>query len=130
MVNADARNSRRLNVILPCHAEGIFHRHARPLSMYPPMPYSQASGHSVTEGLTKTMLLIGTPLVETYQRSFIHSWRSSGCHSWSRYGTHFPPLSSKWRSPFKKYHADRMTGAARLSFLINDSSASVLNFKS
>ena len=62
MVIVDARNSRRFNVSLPCHAEGIIHHHDRPLLMYPSMSYSQASEHSVVDGLTKTMLFIGTPL--------------------------------------------------------------------
>ena len=89
---ADARNSRRFNVSFPCHASGIFHRHARPFSLYPPMPYSQALDHSVTDGLKKTMLLIGTPLGVTCWRNFIHSWRSWKCHSWSLCGTHLPPF--------------------------------------
>ena len=91
MVTADARNSSRFNVSFPCHAVGIIHRHARPFSLYPPMTYSQASEHSVTDGLTKTVVLIGIPLVVTCWRNFIHSWRSSRCHSWSRCGPHFPP---------------------------------------
>ena len=77
MVTADASNYRRFNVSFPCHAAGIIHCHARPFSLYPPMPYSQASDHSVTDGLTKTMFLIGTPLVVTRCRNFVHSWRSS-----------------------------------------------------
>ena len=62
MVIVDYSNSRRFNVSLPCHAKGIIHPHARPLSLYPPISYSQASENSVTDGLTKTMLFIGTPL--------------------------------------------------------------------
>ena len=135
MVTDDVRNSRRFNVSFPCHVSGIFHRHARPLSLYPPVTYSQASDYSVTDGLKKTMLLIGTPLVVTCWRSFIHNWRSSWCHSWSHCDPH-PPLSSvsgvsglsKWRIRFKKYFAVRMTCAAWLIFTINDSSVSVLIF--
>ena len=112
----------------PCHASGIFHRHARPFSLYPPMPYSQAPDHSVTDGLTKTMLLIGNPLVVTCLRNFIHSWRSWRCHSWILCGPHFFPVISKWRSRFKKYRADGMTCAACLIFPINDSRVSVLIF--
>ena len=128
MVTADARNSRRFNVIFPCHASGIFHCHARPFSLYLPIPYSQASDHSVTYGLTKTVLLFGTPLVVTCWRSFIHSWRSWRCHSWNLCGPHFPSLFSKWRSQFKKYRAGGMTCAVWLSFTINDSRLSVLIF--
>ena len=73
IVTADARNSRRFNVSLPCHSAGILHRHAMPFLLYPPMPCSQASDHSVTDGLTKYMLLIGTPLVVTCWSNFIHS---------------------------------------------------------
>ena len=62
MVTADDRNSRRFNVSFPCYAEMIIHRHARPLLLYPPMLYSQASEHCVNDGLTKTMLLIWDPL--------------------------------------------------------------------
>ena len=96
----------------PCHAEGILHRHARPLYLYPPIPYSQASNHIITDGLKKTMLLIGTPLVVTCWRSFIHSRRSSRRHSWSRYGLLSPPIFSNWRSQFKKYRAGGMKCAA------------------
>ena len=92
------------------------------------MPYSQASDHSVNDGLTKTMLFIGTPLVVTCWRNFIHGWRSWRCHSWSRCGPHPPPLFSKWRSRFKKYFAGGMTCAVWLIFPINDSSVSVLIF--
>ena len=117
MATADARNSRRFNISFPYHASGIFHRHARPFSLYPPMPYSQASDHSVTDGLTKTMLLIGTPLVVTCLRNFIHSWRSWRCHIWSLCGLQFFPLVSKWRSQFKKYRAgwDIKTQSLRVS---------------
>ena len=62
MVIVDSSNSRRFNVSLPCHAKGIIHHHARPLLLYPSMSCSPASDHSVTDGVTKTMLLIGTPL--------------------------------------------------------------------
>ena len=84
MVTADDRNSRRFTVSFPCHSEGILNRHSRPLSLYPPMPYSQASNHSVTDSLTNTMLLIGTPLVVTCWSNFIHSLISSLFHSCSR----------------------------------------------
>ena len=62
MVPSDARNPRRFTLSFPCHAKVIHHRHASPLLLYPPIPYSQASDHSVTDGLTKPMLLIGPPL--------------------------------------------------------------------
>ena len=128
MVTADARNSRRFNLSFPCHTEGIMHRHASPLSLYTPMPYSQAYDHSITDGLTKTMLLIGTPLVVKYWRNFIHSWRSSRCHSWSHCGPHFLPLFGKWCIQFKKYCSGGMTCATWLSFPINNSRVSVLMF--
>ena len=90
------------------------------------MPYSQASDHSVTVGLTNTMLLISTPLVETLWRNLIHSWGSWQCHSWSRCGPRGFPLFSKWRIWFKKYHDGGMTCAVWLILPINDSSVSVL----
>ena len=74
MVTSDASNYRRFNVIFQCHDEMILHRHARPLSLYPPMSYSREYYHSVTDGLKNTMLFIGTPLVVTCRRNFIHSW--------------------------------------------------------
>ena len=77
MVTADVSNSRRFNVSFPCHAEGIICRHSRPLLLYPPILYSQASDHIGTDGFTNTMLLTGTPLVVICWRSFIHSWRYS-----------------------------------------------------
>ena len=128
MVTDDASNSSSFNVSLPFHAEGILHRRARPLSLYPPMPYSQASDYRVTDGLTKTMLFIGTPLVVTCWRNFIQSWIYSQCHSRSRCGTHFFPLFSKWCSRFKKYCAGGMKCDAWLSFPINNYSVSVLIF--
>ena len=50
-------------MILPCRASGIFHRNARPFSLYPPMPYSQALDHSVTDGLTKNYVDDRNPFV-------------------------------------------------------------------
>ena len=91
MVTADARSSWIFNVSFPCHDAGILHRRDRTFSLYPPMPYSQASDHSVTDGFTKTMLLIGNPLVVICWRNFIHSWRSWRCHSWGLCGPHFFP---------------------------------------
>ena len=38
MVATNTRNSRRFNVRFPLHAVGILHLHARPFSLYPPMP--------------------------------------------------------------------------------------------
>ena len=92
MVTADIRNFRRFNVSFSLQAEGILYRHARPLLLYPPMTYSHVSDQSVTDGLKKTMVLIGTPLVVTCWRNFIHSWRSSRFHSWIHCGPHSPPL--------------------------------------
>ena len=128
MVTADARNYRRLNVSFPCHSEWIIHHYARPLLLYPPMPYSQASGHSVTDDLTKTMLLIDIPLVVKYWRNFIHSWRSWRWHSWSRCGPYCLPFFSKWRSRFENYRDGGMTCDAWLRLPINNSSVSVLIF--
>ena len=92
------------------------------------MPYSQALDHSVTDGLTKTMVLIGAPLVVTCWSNFIHSWRSWRCHSWSLCGPHFFPLFSEWRSRFKKFRSGGMTCASLLRFPINYSNVSVLIF--
>ena len=61
MVTADARNYRRFNMSLPCHAEGIFHPHDRPLFLYPLMPHSQASDHIVNDGLKILCCWLGTP---------------------------------------------------------------------
>ena len=130
MITDDARNSRGFNVIFTCHSKGILHRHAMPLLLYPPnpIPYSQESDHSVTDGLSTTMLLIGTPLVATCWRNNIHSWRFWRCHSWSCCGLHCFPLFSKWFSWFKKYRSYGMTCAAWLRLPINDSSVSVYIF--
>ena len=124
----DASNSRRFSVSFPRHTDGIIHRHARPLSLYPPIPYSKASDNSVTDGLTKTMLFIGTPLVVKRWRKFIHSWRSWQYHSWSRCGPHCFPLFSKWHTRFKNYHACGITCYAWLISPINDYSVSALFF--
>ena len=69
----DARNSNRFSVSSLFHYYGSLHHHAKTLSLEPPMPYSQASDHSVTVDLTMTMLLIGTPLVDKRWRDLIHS---------------------------------------------------------
>ena len=74
------------------------------------------------------MFLIGTPLVVTGLRNFIHSWRSWRCHSWSLCGPHFFPLVSKCRSRFKKYCAGGITCATWLIFPLHDSRVSVLIF--
>ena len=108
----NARNSNRFSVIFPCHSDGIIHHHTRPLALYPPIKYSQAFDHSVNDGLTNTLLLIGTPLVVTRWRNFIHSWRSWRCHSWSRCSPRHLPLFSKWCIRFKKYCAGGMIFAA------------------
>ena len=126
MVTADASNYRMANVSFLCHPEGILHRHDRSLSLYPPIPYSQPSDHSVTDGLTNTMLLIGTPLVVTCWRSIIHSWRYIQCHSWSCCGPNSPPIFSKCCSRFKKCRSGGMTCAELLSFPIKYSSVSIL----
>ena len=70
---ADDRNDNRLSMLLLCHSDIILHRHAKPLFLYPQIPYSQAYDHSVTVGLTHTTLLIETPLVLTRWRNLIHS---------------------------------------------------------
>ena len=108
---SDARNSNSFSVIFLFHSNAIIHCHAKTLLLQPTMPYSQASDHSVTVGLTNTMLLISTPLVETLWRNLIHSWGSWQCHSWSRCGPRGFPLFSKWRIWFKKYHDGGMTCA-------------------
>ena len=56
------------------------------------MPYLQASDRSVIDGLTNTVLLIGTPLEVICMRNLIHSWRTNQCHSWIHCGPHSPPL--------------------------------------
>ena len=108
----DARNSNRFSVSSLFHYYGILHLHAKPFSLEPPMPYSQASDHSVTVDLTMTMLLIGTPLVDKRWRDLIHGWGYYKCHSWSRCSHHSFPLFSKWHSRFRKYPAGVMTCAA------------------
>ena len=92
MVTADAINFRRFNVSFPFHAAGILHCRARTFLLYPPIPYSQVLDHSVTDGLTNNMLLIGTPMLVTCWRIFIHSWKSWRFHSWNLFGPHFSPL--------------------------------------
>ena len=66
-----SRNSSRFNVRMPYRYGGMNHCYAVPLSLYPPMPYSKASDHSVTIGITNTMLFIGIPLAVTHWRVFI-----------------------------------------------------------
>ena len=109
---SDTRNYNRFSVSLPCNSNVILHRHAKPLLLQPPMTYSQAPDHSDNVGLTKTMLLIWTPLVVTRWSDLIHICRYWRCHSWSCCGTHRFPLFSKWRRWFKKYHTNGMTRAA------------------
>ena len=68
-----AMDSNRFSVSFLFHSDGILHCRSKTLSLQPPMSYFQASGHSVTIGLTKTMLLVGTPLVVTRWGNLMHS---------------------------------------------------------
>ena len=72
----DTRDPNRFIVSLPCHSDGILHFHDNLLLLQLPIKYSQASDHSVTVALKKTVLLIGTPLEDTHWRNLIHVWRS------------------------------------------------------
>ena len=71
----DTRYPNRFIVSLPCHSDGILHFHDNLLLLQLPIKYSQASDHSVTVALKKTVLLIGTPLEDTHWRNLIHVWR-------------------------------------------------------
>ena len=84
----DVMSYNRLSVSFQCHSGGIMHIRARLLSLQPPIMYSQASDHSVTVGMKKTMLLIGTPLAVIRWKNLIHSWRSWRFQCWIRCGPH------------------------------------------
>ena len=71
---------------------GMYQRHVMPLSLYPPIPYSQASNHSVTVGVMNKMLFIGTVVSVTHCRIFTQRCSSCLCQYWSRCGPHFFPL--------------------------------------
>ena len=128
MVIVDSSNSRRFNVSLPCQAKGIIHHHARPLLLYPPMSYSQASEIVLLMVWQRLCCWLGPPLVVTRWRNFTHSWRSWQFHSWSRWGLHCFPLFSKRSICIKNYCYSGMKCAAWLIFQINNSSVSILIF--
>ena len=84
---------------------GMYQSHSMPLSLYPPIPYLQASGYSVTVGVVNTMLLIETPVSATRYRILIQGCRSCLCQDWRRCGPHFFPLFRRFWSIFRKYLA-------------------------
>ena len=78
--------------------------------------------------MTKTMLLIGTPLVETCWKNLIDSWRFWKFHGWRHCGTHLSPRLNRQRIISKKYFDGGMTFTTLLIFPIDDSIVSVLIF--
>ena len=89
---AESRNSSRFSVSTQCHLGGMYQQHAMNLSLYPMIPYLQASDHSVTVGFVNIMLFIGTPLFMSHRRIFIQRCRSCLCQDWSSCGPHLFPL--------------------------------------
>ena len=98
----EARKYRSFSVNTPCYSGGMYKLHDMPLSLYPMIPYPQASNHSVTVGVVKNMLFIGTPLSITHWRIFIYRYRSCLCQDWSHCGPHFFNLFRRWRSRSRK----------------------------
>ena len=109
-----AKNSSMLILKTPWNYDGMCQCHARPLSLYPPAKYSHVSDHSVTVGVAKIMLFIGTNLDVTHWRNLMHKrryylWLNRRCC-----GTHFFTLPIKCRSIVRKYHASEMKCAELL----------------
>ena len=98
-----ARNSSRFNVSTPCHSGEKFQHHAMTLSLYPPIPYFQASEHIVNVEVMNIMFLISTTFSVTHWRIFIQRWSSWLCQDWRCCGTHIFTLFSNWDSIFRKY---------------------------
>ena len=103
----------------------MYHHHAMHFPLYPPIPYLQASDHSVTVEVLNNMLFVGTPFSVTRLNIFIHSCRSCLWHYWSRCGPHLFPLFRRLRSRFRKYLSGVMMCAAWLIFLIRYSRLSL-----
>ena len=91
----DAMYSNRFSLSFLFHSDGILHCRDKPLFLQNPMPYSQTSEHSVTVGLTKTMMLIVTSLVVTLWGNLIHSCGYCQCLRLTHCGPHRFPLLSK-----------------------------------
>ena len=56
---SDAGNSSNFSVNAPWNYGGMCNNHARPLSLYPSVPYFHASGYSVTVVVVNTVFFIG-----------------------------------------------------------------------
>ena len=106
----------------------MYQIHAMHLSLYPPIPYSQASDHSVTVVVVNMMLFIGTPVSATHCRIFIYNCRSCLCQEWRCRGTHLCTLFRRLWSRFRKYLTSGMMRAESLSLPMRDSSFSIFTF--
>ena len=121
-------NLSRFSVSTPCCLVGMYQRHAMPFSFYPPIPYSQASDHSVTVGVMSNMLFIGTPFSVTYWRIFIQRCGSCLFQDLISCGTHLFPLFRRLRSLFRKYLDGVIMCLVWLSLTMGDYSLSVFVF--
>ena len=72
----EARNSSSFSVSTTFHLGSMYQSHSMPLSLYPLIPYFQASYHNATFEFIKTMFLVGNSLYVTNWRIFIRSCRS------------------------------------------------------
>ena len=72
----EARNSSSFSVSTTFHLGSMYQSHSMPLSLYPLIPYFQALDHSVTVGIMKNRLFIGTPSSVKNWKIFIKVWRS------------------------------------------------------
>ena len=113
---------------MSCNSGGTHQRHATNLSVYPPIPYFQASYHNVTVGVVKNMLFIGTTLSVTNWRIIIQRWRSCMFQDWRCCRPQFFLLFISWLSQVRNYLAGGMMCAAQFSFPMIDLSLSVFLF--
>ena len=98
----------------------MYQRHVMTFSLYPTIPYLQASDQSVTVGVVNTMLFIRTPISSTHWKIFIQSCRYCLWQDWRRCGINFFPLFIRLWSCFSKYVTGGILWPAWLSFPMRD----------
>ena len=77
IVIADAMNSNKLIESFPLCFLGISNRQAKPSSLKPPIPCSQASEKAMFVGVDRVMLLMSTPCLLARVRRVVQSLRSA-----------------------------------------------------
>ena len=125
---AEASNSIRFNVRMPCNLGDIQQRHTLNLLFYCPKPYLRASYHSVTIGIMKTIVFIGTTFSVNHCSILIQRGWSCLYQYLISYGPHFFPLFRRWCNRFRNPFYGGMMCVAWLSLPMRSSGLSVFIF--